>query len=323
MRTGEIFSDEVTLTTLRNTGIHVKTRTLLKELSFRAFKALDRLGIHVLPKHYYTPIADYAWLQRNPSFWQRPLSMSDVEWNLDGQFRWLAETCEDWYAEALERAAHNVIGPGFGRIETRVLHCFVRKYAPARVIEVGSGTSTATMAAAAELNVQDGRNPTRITTIDPFPSSDLHRFRDVELRREYCQTLGIAPFEELNPGDLLFIDSTHTVKTGSEVPWLYLEVLPALSKGVYVHAHDIFLPYLYRPTILDEYFDWQETALLAALLIGNKSLRVLCCQAALHQANAVSLKSILPDYQPKELHHGLAKSNAPGDYPASIWMIRS
>jgi hypothetical protein len=295
-------------------------KRVLKRLSFSTFRLLDRFGVHVLPKHYYTPISDYAWLRRNPHLWQRPLSMRGIHWDLDAQLQWLTETCNGWYEEAIGAAERHAIGPGFGRIEAQVLHCFVRKQAPLRIVEVGGGTSTATMAAASALNVREGRQPSRITSIDPFPAAGLERLGGVHVRAEYGQAVGLPLFQELAAGDLLFIDSTHALKTSSEVSWLYLEVIPALASGVYVHVHDVFLPYLYRPTLLSEYFDWQETALLTALLIGNASLRVLCCQSALHHAEPEKLTSILRDYRPEQMTAGLAASRARGDSPASIWI---
>ena len=294
----------------------------LKALSFVAFLSLDRIGIHLLPKHYYTPVSDYSWLRKHSPLWQRPLSMRGVHWDLDEQFHWLAETCDGHYAEALETTRELSVGPGYGRVEAHVLHCFVRKHAPERVVEIGSGTSTAVMAQAAALNSRDGRPRTSIITVDPYPAQELHQLPGVEVRSDYGQAVGPALTDELGAGDLLFIDSTHALKTSSEVGWLYLEVIPSLAPGVVVHVHDIFLPYLFRPTLLSEYFDWQETALLAALLTGSDDVRVLCCQSALHDADPARLVNVLPDCRPGKLDGGLAQPDAPGDYPASIWMTR-
>ena len=64
-------------------------RRTVKSASFRGFLLLDRLGVHVLPKHYYTPVSDRAWLRDNRPLWQRPLSLAGVEWDLDDQLAWL------------------------------------------------------------------------------------------------------------------------------------------------------------------------------------------------------------------------------------------
>ena len=65
------------------------------------------------------------------------------------------------------------------------------------------------------------------------------------------------------------MDSTHAVRTGSELSHIYLELIPRLKPGVVIHIHDIYLPYLFAPDIYDSMFDWQETTLVAALLTGN------------------------------------------------------
>jgi methyltransferase family protein len=300
----------------------VTPKRILKDLSFRMFLGLDRVGIHLLPKHYYTPVSDYAWLRQHPDLWQRPLSMHGVHWNLEDQFAWLAETCEAYYAEAVHETQRDAIGPGYGKVEAQVLHSFIRKHAPERVVEVGGGTSTAIMAQAAALNAREGRARSRIVTVDPYPAPELHGLDGVEVKPGYGQSVGRSLTDDLRAGDLLFIDSSHALKSSSEVGWLYLEVVPALRPGVIVHVHDVFLPYLYRPTLLKEYFDWQETALLAALLIGNSGLRVLCCQSALHDADPARLAEVLPDCQPGSLSRGLTDSATRGDYPASIWLVR-
>jgi hypothetical protein len=110
---------------------------------------------------------------------------------------------------------------------------------------------------------------------------------------------------------------------GSDVLYLYLEVIPMLASGVYVHVHDIFLPYLYSPSALHEYFDWQESALLLALLLGNEGLDVLCCQSALHHGRPELLKTIVTDYVPKRTDQGLADPSAPGHFPSSTWLLRT
>jgi hypothetical protein len=133
----------------------------------------------------------------------------------------------------------------------------------------------------------------------------------------------LSLFRQLEAGDLLFIDSSHAVKTGSDVLMLYLEVIPMLKPGVLIHIHDIYLPYTYSPDCLENYFGWQETALLLALLKGNPGLRVLCCFSALHHGKREALQQILADYSPPEKFAlGLAPAAARGHFPSSIWLVR-
>ena len=83
-------------------------------------------------------------------------------------------------------------------------------------------------------------------------------------------------FTSLEPGDLLFIDSSHVCKTGSDVNYLYLQVLPQLKPGVRIHIHDIFLPQEYlKEWVLDENRSWNEQYLLQAMLMFSTGFKVL------------------------------------------------
>src|ERR1700694_4551224 len=177
---------------------------------------------------------------------------------------------------------------------------------PARVIEVGSGASTATMLYAASLNAREGRRTTAITCIEPFPRPGFARVRGISHIRELVQAVPSHVFAQLEAGDLLFIDSSHSVKVGSDVLRIYLDVIPQLQPGVFVHIHDCYLPYLYPRDALSSYFGWQETSLLLALLTGNTQLQPLACASALHYGRPAELHSILSDYQPQGHRQGLA-----------------
>jgi len=296
-------------------------RRAAKALSFRAFLLLDALGLHVLPKHFYTPVADRRFLRANPAQWRRRISM---EWDLDAQLRWLREICSTHYAEVAGLGLYTELvaqrfGPGYGPIESQVLHCFVRSQAPGRIVEIGGGMTTALMKRAAAVNRDEGRPQARITTLEPAPWGPLLELEDIELERVACQDAPPELFAELGDGDLLFVDSSHTVKTGSEVPYIFLEIVPRLAPGVTVHVHDISLPFLYAPLVLSDYFDPQETTLIAALLRGNEQLEVLCCESALHHDRPKELAEIASDYRPQPMRNGLAQSEG-GHFPSSLWL---
>jgi hypothetical protein len=127
-------------------------------------------------------------------------------------------------------------------------------------------------------------------------------------------------FDELGPGDVLFIDSSHSVKTGSDVVKIYLEIIPRLRAGVYIHIHDVFLPYAYPRDALDTFFGWQETALLAALLTQNRALRICTCLSGLHYDRRAELRNILSDYRPQNDRDGL-QAGKHGHFPSSLWLL--
>lgn len=300
-------------------------RSAAKHALFRLFGALERTGVHVLPRHFYSSVADRGWLAANPALWRMPQPLPGISWDLDAQLGWLEQICAQHLDEVrafsfLESLAARGIAFRYGLIEGQVLHCAIRTLAPRLVLEVGSGASTALIADAAALNRAEGRGDTRIVTVDPYAPPQLASLEGVEVRAIPAQTAPAELFAELTAGDLLFLDSTHVVKAGSELARLYLDILPALPEGVVVHIHDIYLPYLHSPWILSDFWDWQESALLAALLTHNPRLEVLCCESALHDAMPDRLGAVLPDYRPLELLDGIDPGTAEGHFPSSTWL---
>ncbi len=303
-----------------------RAKHLAKRMATATFFAGDTLGLHLLPAHFYTPVPNRKWLLRNKQLWARRVDLTGVEWDIDRQLSWLRSIAGPYYAEVEGLQAHSALassqlGSGYGPIESQVLHCFVRALRPRRIIEVGSGVSTACVLSSVRQNVSEGHPATTITCIEPYPHMGLSRLPGVSLVASVVQAVPIDSFGQLGPGDLLFIDSSHAVKTGSDVLYLYLEVLPRLAPGVIVHIDDIFLPYLHQRDVLDTFFYWQETALLLALLKGNSRMRTLCCLSALHYDRTEELKSVLSDYKPQESSvDGLANRRAPGHFPSSFYL---
>jgi hypothetical protein len=123
----------------------------------------------------------------------------------------------------------------FPRLDAAAAYALVRATRPKRIVEVGSGHSTRFLARA----VSDGGLDTRITAIDPQPRASLIGL-EIDWMKTPVQRVGAFP--ALGPGDVLFIDSSHQVKPGSDVEFLLERVLPRLPAGVRVHFHDIFLP---------------------------------------------------------------------------------
>jgi hypothetical protein len=148
----------------------------------------------------------------------------------------------------------------FPRLDAAAAYAMVRSLRPRRIVEVGSGHSTRFLARA----VADGGLDTRITAIDPEPRASIEAL-PVEWLRMPVQRA--AAFPALGEGDILFIDSSHQLKPGSDVEFLMNAVLPLLPAGVRVHFHDIFLPDDYPPTW--EWRRYNEQAAVASLIERN------------------------------------------------------
>ncbi|WCB91518.1 hypothetical protein DSM104299_00189 [Baekduia alba] len=146
---------------------------------------------------------------------------------------------------------------------------------PSRVIEVGSGWSSAVLLDA--IDATDGWEP-EVTFVEPYPDRLQQLVReedDAVLYPMGVQDVPLELFATLQPGDALFIDSTHAAKIGSDVNLLLLEILPQLAAGVLVHIHDIFYPFEYPSGWVYGGRAWTEAYVLRALLIGNASLRIV------------------------------------------------
>lgn len=163
----------------------------------------------------------------------------------------------------------------FSWLDSRALFVLMQAWRPARIIEVGSGYSSLLMA---ETNRRFLGGHCRIDCIEPYPRPFLRSGVPglASLVQARVQDIHLSYFEELRAGDVLFIDSSHVAKTGSDVNYLYFDVLPRLASGVRIHVHDIFLPHDYpREWVLGENRSWNEQYVLRALLMHSRAFRVL------------------------------------------------
>jgi hypothetical protein len=136
------------------------------------------------------------------------------------------------------------------------------------------------------------------------------------------QDVAVDELTTLGPGDILFIDSTHTVSVGSDVNYVILELLPRLRKGTLVHFHDITMPYDYVPSVLSrDLFFWTESVLLHAFLIDNSRFEIRLGCALLHDQALERVQEIIPTYSsPMRTDRGLAFDDNAGAYPTSLWL---
>jgi Methyltransferase domain len=246
-----------------------------------------RLGWHLVRADFYSPIIDPDRLP--DSTWERRTPMPGLELDLDGQLELLqvglAPFACEWRPPLNppgDQLGFHLDNPYYGPLDADVLYGMVRHLRPARVLELGSGYSTLVIEAAAALNAAEGVTLSH-TVVDPFMSPLLSTLEDEVRRLEVpAQSLPPDEFESLQAGDVLFVDSTHTVKPGGDVVFVVLEALGMLAPGVVVHFHDIFRPFEY-PRLLSERFNkhWQEHHLLQAFLAYNPGFRVLCANHAL------------------------------------------
>jgi len=162
----------------------------------------------------------------------------------------------------------------FSWLDGRSLFVLLQAWKPKRLIEIGSGYSTLL---AADVNRRFLGGTCQISCIEPYPRPFLRDPRfGISLIEKKVQDVSLDTYDALEAGDILFIDSSHVCKTGSDVNFLYFEVLPRLKQGVLIHVHDIFLPHEYpRKWVIDENRSWNEQYLLRALLMDSRAYKVL------------------------------------------------
>jgi hypothetical protein len=220
----------------------------------------DRWGYHIRPIHYYEPLPDFRAITVEQIQRRRNYSAIDFRW--DDQLRSLREL-EPYAAELTETEVTNDYFSGFDAI---VYYSLIRHLKPRRIIEIGGGYSTRIAGKALAAN-QSGS----ITCIEPYPEERLNGSKfSVDLITKCVEEIDVSFFSCLEANDILFIDSSHTVKFGSDVCYEFLEILPELKPGVWVHVHDIFFPHDYPAEwLLKRRQAWNEQYLLEAFLSFN------------------------------------------------------
>lgn len=163
----------------------------------------------------------------------------------------------------------------FGPADAEILYNVVIHFKPTRVIEVGAGYSTRMMKLALDTNRNEGV-AAKHSCIEPYENPWLEELGIDEVIRERVEDVNLEIFDELKQNDILFIDSSHVLRTGGDVFTEYLHIIPKLNPGVLVHIHDIFLPYEYpRKWIVNKRQFWTEQYLLQAFLAFNSEFEVL------------------------------------------------
>ena len=158
--------------------------------------------------------------------------------------------------------------------DAEVAYALVRLLHPKRIVEVGSGNSTYLFREA----ITDGNLNTKLVSIDPSPRREVQSVADQVIRRRLEDVRSSDLQDVLQSNDILFIDSSHEIRSGNDVVALFLRVVPELRSGVVIHVHDIFLPFEYpREWIVENTLNvnWAEQYLVQAMLQGCDQFEVL------------------------------------------------
>lgn len=252
--------------------------------------------------HYYSTIIDVEAIKnREDEIWknEKKDGVLGVDLNIKTQLEVL-KSFEEFYnelpfktekQEGLRFAYNN----GFYSYSDAIaLYSMIRKYQPKRIIEAGSGHSSALML---DVNHLFFDNKIKLTFIEPYPDR-LNRLisendkTSASVIQDFVQFVDISKFEALEKGDILFIDSTHVSKTGSDVNFILFEILPRLKPGVLIHFHDIFYPFEYPKNWVFQGRNWNEDYILRAFLSYNSDFEILFFSHYLHKHHKESFKNV-------------------------------
>lgn len=245
---------------------------------------LYRDNAYFPPGHFYSVIPNIDEIKKDEAKIWKGLdvdSIEGVDLNTNVQLE-LTKKISEFYdklpftEEPSEVLRYNFNNPYYLHTDGIVLYGMMRFIKPKHIIEVGSGYSSALML---DVNDKFFNNSIKFTFIEPYPNrlnsilkpTDKNTVAIIENR---VQDISLEHFISLKANDVLFIDSTHVSKCGSDVNYILFEILPVLNKGVYIHFHDVFFPFEYPKEWVFKGYNWNENYMLRAFLMHNKNYEI-------------------------------------------------
>lgn len=284
-------------------------KNVLRNLRTKAkrsfFMMLEKhLKVHATRAHFYSPIPTLGELP--PDIHARINDCTGLDWNRGEQLSALETTFARYAGEYLPP-----VNPGLSQVDAVVLYAFIREKKPRVMIEIGSGESTKISLCALERNEQEG-HAFRFTAVEPYPKPFLRDMgnKSFTLMESKVQDVD-ARF--LSQADILFIDSSHVAKIGSDVNYEMLTVIPELKVGALVHWHDIMLPGDYPKAWIESGTKfWNESYMVHSFMLFNKCFKVLWASRYMQLNHSRELKNRFPYFNPED----------PDQQLSSFWIER-
>jgi predicted O-methyltransferase YrrM len=271
---------------------------------------LRRIGVFPIRDHYYEPLFRNAH-QRGSLSIDRKLPGIDFRDAEQLALLQSLDRADELRELALDKKSQDTSrfqmdNGSFVSGDADFLYQMVRWLKPRKIVEIGSGHSTKIANIAAKRNQAESGLATRHVCIEPYEMAWLESL-GVEVIRKKVEDCDIDWANELNPGDLLFIDSSHMIRPQGDVLAEYLQIIPALKTGVYVHVHDIFTPKDYLPEwLVDNVWFWNEQYLLEALLSNQARYEIVAALNYLKHHHYDTLQQTCPyltrDREPGSLY---------------------
>lgn len=245
---------------------------------------LKKNNAFVPPGHFYSPIPALHEIQKDELkiFGISQPSILGINLQETEQLKLLNEFIPyykemPFQSEKLEGLRYYFENPAYSYSDAILLHCMIRYLKPKKLIEVGSGYSSCMTL---DTNEQYFGGSITTTFIEPYPELFMSLIKEADKEKisiipSRLQDVDLSVFEQLKANDILFIDSTHVSKINSDVNYIFFEILPRLSSGVYIHFHDIFFPFEYPKAWVYEGRAWNEAYLLRSFLQYNNAFSVV------------------------------------------------
>lgn len=255
------------------------------------------------PGHFYSPYPDLNEIKKRKStlFNRSTTTIEGINVKANEQIQLINEISK-YYKDLPFLTKNGASGsrykPGmhaFSYTDAVIYYCLIRKLSPKRIIEIGSGYSSALT-----LDLKESHLPhLDVTFIEPYPELLFSLIKksdskDYTLLGKPLNEVSLDVFKKLESNDILFIDSTHVSKVGSDVNQIYFEILPKLKKGVVIHIHDVFWPFEYPYEWIKETRAWNEDYLLRAFLYKNPDYEVLVFNNFLNEHHSDQLSRLMP-----------------------------
>lgn len=254
--------------------------------------------------HFYSPVVDPVDIKsREAQIWHGRDEMPGILWNVSNQLDLLNNVFRNYTAgiNYPVKKTENEVGyyynnDQFPVLDAEVLYCMLCHCQPRHMIEIGSGFSSLITA---DVNRRILNSKLDFTCVEPYPRQFLTDGVPGITRLVVSKVEDLDPsfFAILDAGDILFIDSSHVAKTGSDVNYLFFEIIPRLKKGVLIHVHDIFLPDEYsKKWVIEEGRGWNEQYLLRAFLQFNSAFEVIWGSNYMATRFAKELEDVFPRF---------------------------
>ena len=267
---------------------------------------LKKVGIYPILDHYYQPLFNDARLKKSL---REPRHLPGINLNHNEQIGLMKKLIynkelKDLKLTKLPKSIYDFdIRGAFKFGDAEFLYQMIRLLKPKKFVEIGSGSSTRIAYQALKKNKEETNIKSEHICIEPYEMPWLEDI-GVNVIRKLAEDCDETIFTSLEENDILFIDSSHIIRPQGDVLKEYLEIVPNLKKGVYVHVHDIFTPRDYLDEwIRDEVYFWNEQYLLEALLSNTNKYEIVAALNYLYHNNFNELKIVCP-YISKGLEPG-------------------